>query len=509
MRIIRVFFLMIVFLFAAVPSAMAYTQVAKYTSPKGIEIISYSKEWKTQDKLKTIYNELLKNTYGKEIYLLSDIYIYPAGALQGENYAGHWFGSWEVKNGKYQLISGRYINLYHGDEVTDAKGFARVLAHEYGHHFTYYYYLKQENKPWEEWKKSGFAKARGITQNPYVGSSDYTDHSWLIEEIAAEDYVQLFGSPTAKESHQFYDIEQRAQSDENDITYSSEDYNLRPQENPLLGLAADSKAERDYWLKAMGQKTTGINTAPTPATLSLSGIDDIGADTKQYKFAWTPSKDDTTTDLEYTFVRYYYKPKEGLYMVAPVKSAYQGDELQAVFGAAKSGDMLYWDIVPKELQLFTVYTKDKEGLTVSSNTLAMDFANQDNPDYVNITPADMNTGKYFKPRVKINSRQLTFDVDPEITKGRTMVPLRKIFEELGANVTWDQATNSITATKDGKVIYLQINVDTADVNQQTVQLDAPPMLKNGRTLVPLRFVSEALGATVNWNANLQLVSISY
>lgn len=103
------------------------------------------------------------------------------------------------------------------------------------------------------------------------------------------------------------------------------------------------------------------------------------------------------------------------------------------------------------------------------------------------------------PSVVLNGQNLTFDVPPIIEDGRTLVPLRNIFEALGANVSWDGLTQSITAKKDETIIKLQIGSQTAYKNNQPVPLDVPSKIVENRTLVPLRFVSEALGANVNWN----------
>jgi hypothetical protein len=110
------------------------------------------------------------------------------------------------------------------------------------------------------------------------------------------------------------------------------------------------------------------------------------------------------------------------------------------------------------------------------------------------------------PRVILNGQELVFNVPPVIEQGRTLVPLRVIFEALGANVNWDGRTRTVTATKDGTEIKLIIG-GRAYKNNQPVALDVPAKIVNGRTLVPLRFVSEALGAKVNWDAKTQVATI--
>jgi hypothetical protein len=111
-------------------------------------------------------------------------------------------------------------------------------------------------------------------------------------------------------------------------------------------------------------------------------------------------------------------------------------------------------------------------------------------------------------QVDLNGERLAFSVPPTQIKGRTMVPLRGIFEALGAEVRWDGPTQTITANKGTTNVQLGIGNPNAIVNTRTVILEAPAMILAGTTLVPLRFVSEALGANVSWNGAAQLIAIS-
>jgi len=112
------------------------------------------------------------------------------------------------------------------------------------------------------------------------------------------------------------------------------------------------------------------------------------------------------------------------------------------------------------------------------------------------------------PTVNLNGQQLSFDVPPTIEDGRTLVPLRAIFEAMGATVTWDQNTRTATAVKDGTTVVLKIGSTTPTINGQVKQLDVPAKIVNGRTLAPLRFIGEAFGGTVEWNQASQLISIT-
>ena len=108
----------------------------------------------------------------------------------------------------------------------------------------------------------------------------------------------------------------------------------------------------------------------------------------------------------------------------------------------------------------------------------------------------------------INGEPASFDVTPQSIQGRTMVPLRGIFEALGATVTWDAQTKQITAVKENTTIRLTLDNTTAYINDSAQTLDAAPLLYEGSTLVPARFVAEALGATVDWDAQTKTVTIT-
>jgi len=89
----------------------------------------------------------------------------------------------------------------------------------------------------------------------------------------------------------------------------------------------------------------------------------------------------------------------------------------------------------------------------------------------------------------------------------TLVPLRAIFQALGATVNWDGATQTVTAAKGQTSVKLQIGSRTAYVNGQVVTLQVPGKIMQGNTMVPLRFLSEALGASVNWDGATQTITI--
>jgi len=110
--------------------------------------------------------------------------------------------------------------------------------------------------------------------------------------------------------------------------------------------------------------------------------------------------------------------------------------------------------------------------------------------------------------VLLDGTPLTFDVPPQTMDGRTMVPMRAIFEALGAEVDWDAATQTATGTKDGTVVVLQIGSTSPTVNGSVVTIDAPGVVIDGRTLVPLRFVAESFGVDVDWDGETRTITIT-
>ncbi|KUO49836.1 MAG: hypothetical protein APF76_00910 [Desulfitibacter sp. BRH_c19] len=108
----------------------------------------------------------------------------------------------------------------------------------------------------------------------------------------------------------------------------------------------------------------------------------------------------------------------------------------------------------------------------------------------------------------IDGQVLKTDTDPIIEDGRTLVPMRAIFEGLGANVSWNEAARRVTGTKDSKVVILHIGDKTTLVNGQPLEIDVAAKIFNNRTMVPGRFIAETLGAQVNWEASTKTVNIT-
>ena len=101
--------------------------------------------------------------------------------------------------------------------------------------------------------------------------------------------------------------------------------------------------------------------------------------------------------------------------------------------------------------------------------------------------------------VKLNGTYLGFETVPVIENDRTLVPMRFLFEQMGADVEWDQATRTATATMNGTTVAFSIDDTTTEVNGAAATMDVPARLINDKTMVPLRFLSEEMGYTVTWD----------
>ncbi|MDP2652211.1 MAG: stalk domain-containing protein [bacterium] len=109
--------------------------------------------------------------------------------------------------------------------------------------------------------------------------------------------------------------------------------------------------------------------------------------------------------------------------------------------------------------------------------------------------------------IRVNGVPIAPDVAPFIENNRTMVPIRFVAEALRAHVGWDGEARMVSVSYQGKLIILFIDSAEAFVDGVSVRLDAPAMIDNSRTFVPLRFVAEALDQNVGWDSQTWTVDI--
>lgn len=111
-------------------------------------------------------------------------------------------------------------------------------------------------------------------------------------------------------------------------------------------------------------------------------------------------------------------------------------------------------------------------------------------------------------KLYVNGEEPSFEVAPFIREGSTLVPFRAIAEALKAEVSWNSEERSVTVTRDGITVKLLIDSTTATVNGREVQLEVAARIEAGSTVVPVRFISEALKADVQWEGETQSVVIN-
>ncbi|WP_240256231.1 hypothetical protein [Fredinandcohnia quinoae] len=165
---------------------------AKFTSPEGIQFLSYSKVWE-EDGLRELYNELLKNKHGAELSQLQEVRV--IGSASKTNAA---------IRGRYNILTNS-ITLYDGDKYTNPSLLRETLSHEYGHHFGYFYFQFHQF-PFSKW-----AKLRSLANEPIRWDSFWnysiSSHEWNPQEIFAEDYVLLYGATKKVDSKDVYSNE--------------------------------------------------------------------------------------------------------------------------------------------------------------------------------------------------------------------------------------------------------------------------------------------------------------
>jgi len=117
-------------------------------------------------------------------------------------------------------------------------------------------------------------------------------------------------------------------------------------------------------------------------------------------------------------------------------------------------------------------------------------------------------------KVNIDDNYIDFDVAPVMKNDRVLVPMRKIFETFGCELEWLEDSETVIAVKNNLLIALKIGKNKVilnDIEEKTskaIEIDSPPIIKDGRTLLPVRVISESLGYNIKWDEEKQTVFIS-
>ncbi|HJV45659.1 MAG TPA: copper amine oxidase N-terminal domain-containing protein [Bacillota bacterium] len=200
----------------------------------------------------------------------------------------------------------------------------------------------------------------------------------------------------------------------------------------------------------------------------------------------------------------FRKSKTQLEVTLPVPTPVQGFQIETADE--------YWNL-NQGLQMKQMDTADS--ITLDENTSPYDFLDSLNKDgilYKNISEK-MKDMSWMRLQVGSNEAlvkggKTELDAAPIVENGSTLVPARFIAEGLNADVQWNPDDQSVTITDQGKQIVLYVGQDTAYVNGEPVTLSTPATVNEDRLYVPLRFTSEQLNATINYNNKNQTITIT-
>lgn len=363
-NILSIFFILFLFKTDIFATPKVY---ATYTA-NTLTITSYSKSW-NKNMLKNLYVELISNFHGDEFDFLSDIYIYP-NSPEGVN--GLYYDDISLENNNYILGSNAYINLYNGERYNTIPKIAYTLSHEYGHHYMIYNLVKSENLYYNNLKESKYTEIRNLKNSPVsynIDSEDYLYH-WDIMEIMADDYVQLLGSSNAKLSYDYKSVDELLKESKNPYDNPSS-FNLKPQLNPYIPLAADIPGLYNYLLNISGFTVAPPKIPVKPKLNNITGLIALNGE-PTYNISWdNPNKDEV---FEYTLVIY---PDDNPFVPYPLKTLTSKEPLNVTFGSysIKQKDDSIKSISQKYEGNYTLklYIKDSKGFMYSSEPLTSNF----------------------------------------------------------------------------------------------------------------------------------------
>ncbi|MGE5418217.1 MAG: copper amine oxidase N-terminal domain-containing protein [Acidobacteriota bacterium] len=202
-----------------------------------------------------------------------------------------------------------------------------------------------------------------------------------------------------------------------------------------------------------------------------------------------------------------------LQSLIPSAPAIQGTDINSLNGVLEQLKQQFIsnpDAQAQILKLFTDALQSCQGDNGECKKIITDMIALDpgNPDYYKQL-GDLLVKLGDKSlKVWCNGNQLDLDVNPIVKQGRTLVPIGQIVQALGATAAWDPIGQQVTITKDGNTIELKPGQVTANINGQPVQLSLPAEIDNGRLMVPLRFIAQSLNADVDYYPNGGVISVN-
>lgn len=388
------------------PVLAEQSPIVSYHPSSTLTIVSYSSAWGTQARLREIYQELLQNQHGKELELLRTIRIFD-GYPQGRGEAGEYQFSTTVDHFGHVTMEPGLIDLYGGHDRTTIPSLARTLSHEYGHHVTHYYTLETDGialtDP-DHWKQTTFARLRGLGADVRAGLAEKS-HRWQVPEIAAEDYVQLFGSANAKIPTLYASREEQALAGKplGTLTWNGMIYNVVPQENNDLPLAIEVPGEYE-WLKSKMKPVSNDTTAPDVTraevtTLSVNKATQDGRGNYKLNFVWNSVIKDQLTGHLFTLVTW----RDGDTLPEPVVTRMGVEPMTASYGSfsiQKPLETLYYkDPNAVGVHHFRVFDQWPNGFVTESNELVI---NMDHPSEVTSKRLQVTPGPEQKKSLPMN-----------------------------------------------------------------------------------------------------------
>ncbi len=184
---------------------------------------------------------------------------------------------------------------------------------------------------------------------------------------------------------------------------------------------------------------------------------------------------------------------------------------------------IYFPTIKKDAWASYAMIKVPVTLNMGANEVVLQLDKEDYPSSFNIDFVAVSKGETWKDEAKAIKLQIgnttitkvtengdvpvASDVAPMISESRTFIPVRGMFELAGATIGWNADTREVTVEADGTTVVLTIDSRLARVNGKRKMMDAPPFIKDGRTLIPVRFISENLGYKVDWNGDTREITI--
>jgi len=363
-----------------------------FEAPEGFSIVSFSKEW-NEEMLELLYEELKLNTHGEEIEKLSEITVYGYENNDQNALATYTPGitatSFIIRfpalpddfSVNFPKVAGK-INIYGGDFKTTIESIASSLSHEYGHHYTFYYMFDYEMRELNLLAGSTYADLREAYRFNLIGlvSEDENYHLYrhlYLIETAAEDYVQLMGSPTTRQVVDFIDIKQVAEGAEQPQGRSGGARNASPQENMMIPLPSEVSGLPEYFYSYIGA------TPPEPVEERQNITLEIKRDSVQHN-----PTDGPRTCVYYT-ITWNTPYNNAIYTLAcydpynysgwgiPIKTVRPGQNASAVIGeyAVARGNVLHFasDEIAQDFKVFYVVAQLPDGTYYMSDKLEFNF----------------------------------------------------------------------------------------------------------------------------------------